>query len=33
VDNLYYLEVRHVDTKYSLMHPHLTEYTYSATAS
>jgi hypothetical protein len=25
--------VRHVDTKYSLMHPHLTEYTYSATAS
>jgi hypothetical protein len=32
VDNLYYLEVRHVDTKYSLMHPHLTEYTYAATA-
>jgi hypothetical protein len=32
VDNLYYLEVRHVDTKYSLMHPHLTEYTYSATS-
>jgi hypothetical protein len=31
VDNLYYLEVRHVDTKYSRMHPHLTEYTYSAT--
>lgn len=32
IDNLYYLEVRHVDTKYSLMHPHLTEYTYSAVA-
>jgi hypothetical protein len=32
VENLYYLEVRHVDTKYSLMHPHLTEYTYCAAA-
>jgi hypothetical protein len=33
VDNLYYLEVRHVDSKYSLMHPQVTEYTYSATAT
>jgi hypothetical protein len=32
LDNLYYLEVRHVDTKYSLMHPNQTEYTYCATA-
>jgi hypothetical protein len=31
LDNLYYLEVRHVDTKYSLMHPEKTEYTYAAT--
>jgi hypothetical protein len=31
LDNLYYLEVRHVDTKYSLMHPDKTEYTYAAT--
>ncbi len=30
VENLHYLEVRHVDTKYSLMHPDVTAYTYSA---
>ena len=31
-DNFYYLECRHVDSRYSLMHPHVTEFTYSAVA-
>lgn len=29
-DNFYYLEVRHVDSKYSLMHPDMSEYTFTA---
>lgn len=29
-DNFYYLEVRHVDSKYSLMHPDVTEYCFTA---
>lgn len=29
-DNLYYLEVRHVDTRYSIMHSKVTEFTYCA---
>lgn len=29
-DNFYYLEVRHVDSRYSLMHPEVVEYTTSA---
>jgi hypothetical protein len=29
-DNFYYLEVRHVDSRYSLMHPHVADYSYSA---
>jgi hypothetical protein len=28
--NLYYLEVRHVDSKYSLMHPDVTQYCFTA---
>jgi hypothetical protein len=31
-DNFYYLEVRHVDSKYSLMHPAVSSYTYTAIA-
>ncbi len=31
--NLHYLEVRHVDSKYSLMHPNVTEYCYTAVSS
>jgi hypothetical protein len=31
-DNFYYLEVRHVDSRYSLMHPEVAVYTYSAVA-
>jgi hypothetical protein len=29
-NNFYYLEVRHVDSKYSLMHPDVTEYCFTA---
>jgi len=29
-DNFYYLEVRHVDSKYSLMHPGVSEYCFTA---
>jgi hypothetical protein len=32
-DNLHYLEVRHVDSRYSLMHVNVTEFTYSATST
>jgi hypothetical protein len=32
-DNFYYLEVRHVDSRYSLMHPEIVAYTYSAVAA
>ena len=31
-DSFYYLEVRHVDSRYSLMHPEVAVYTYSAVA-